>query len=170
MAWCFMTFCRPMPLMVSSCSTLDGWSTETHWTDFIPFTIYIYQNGATANSSTSEGRCDWLLYTFPKSCVNFGSCWFSSWIFQTSGGWCGSQIVGVYAPLQVHSGLRKIAKGPGRDTWWDSRLQLLGVQSGRIFHGKSGGKASCYSFCPMSEAYIKKNHRLVSTKVGQCQY
>ena len=126
--------------------------------------IYIYQNGATANSSTSEGRCDWLLYTFPKSCVNFGSCWFSSWIFQTSGGWCGSQIVGVYA-LQVHSGLRKIAKGPGRDTWWDSRLQLLGVQSGRIFHGKSGGKASC-----MSEAYIKKNHRLVSTKVGQCQY
>lgn len=42
MAWCFMTFCRPMPLMVSSCSTLDGWSTETHWTDFIPFTIYIY--------------------------------------------------------------------------------------------------------------------------------
>ena len=54
MAWCFMGLCRPMPLMVSSCSTLDGWSTEIHWTDFIPFSLslYIYIYAAVSRVAT----------------------------------------------------------------------------------------------------------------------
>ncbi len=148
-----------MRLMVSSCLTWIG--QQQQWWD--------------RKSSKSQGRRD---FTHFPSCVNFGSCWFSSWISTL----LVDGVVLRYPPLRSRFTLgsekspKALGETPG-EIVDSSRWEFKVGNVGRGLSRKRGGTRGhdwqlrlAVGFCPTSETYPKIMTGWLAGEVGQSQY